>query len=146
MFQNPSLVTRVAVGKLVGLVIGIIGFAFCEFFLPETDWMLRWGILLWYTTLGAIIGVFGVFNWHPVLKLPFPWWIRAPVLGGWMNFVLTFFSYDLMQAVLVEMFNQGHILTSPFWFSLEGAVVGLIIGYFATRFGGEGVETVTEQA
>jgi hypothetical protein len=25
---------------------------------------------------------------------------------------------------------------------LEGAVVGIIIGYFATRFGGEGKETV----
>lgn len=146
MLGKPSLITRVAVGKLVGLIFGIIGFAFCEFFLPETDWMLRWGILLWYTTLGAIIGVFGVFNWHPVLRLPFPWWVRAPILGAWMNFVLTFFSYDLMQAVLVEMFNQGTILTSPFWFSLEGAIVGLIIGYFATRFGGEGTETVTEAA
>lgn len=146
MFQNPSLITRVAIGKLVGLIFGIIGFAFCEFFLTGTDWMLRWGILLWYTTLGAIIGVFGVFNWHPVLRLPFPWWIRAPLLGAWMNFVLTFFSYDLMQTVLIEMFDRGHILTSPFWFALEGAVVGLVIGYFATRFGGEGVETVTKQA
>jgi hypothetical protein len=33
-------------------------------------------------------------------------------------------------------------LTSPFWFVLEGAIVGLIMGYFATRFGGEGEETV----
>ena len=44
MLKNPSLVTRVAIGKLVGLIFGIMGFAFCEFFLPETDWMLRWGI------------------------------------------------------------------------------------------------------
>jgi hypothetical protein len=35
--------------------------------------------LLWYTTLGAIIGV---FTWHPVLKLPLPWWIRAQALGA----------------------------------------------------------------
>lgn len=146
MFKNPSLITRVAVGKLVGLIVGLIGFGFFELFLPEADWMLRWGVLFWYTTLGAIIGVFGVFNWHPVLKLPFPWWIRAPVLGAWMNFVLTFFAYDLMKAVLIDMFSEIDILTSPFWFVVEGAVVGLIIGYFATRFGGEGTETVQQMA
>jgi len=32
------------------------------------------------------------------------------------------------------------MFTSPLWFSLEGA----IIGYLATRFGGEGKETVEE--
>ena len=31
------------------------------------------------------------------------------------------------------------------WFVLEGAIVGIIIGYFATRFGGEGKETVEER-
>jgi len=34
------------------------------------------------------------------------------------------------------------LIDSPFWFTLEGALVGLIIGFFATRFGGEGKETV----
>jgi uncharacterized membrane-anchored protein YhcB (DUF1043 family) len=32
--------------------------------------------------------------------------------------------------------------TSPFWFVAEGAVIGLVIGYVATRFGGEGKEIV----
>ena len=146
MFKNPSLVTRVAVGKIVGLTIGLMGFGFFEFFLPDADWMLRWGVFLWYTTLGAIIGVFGVFNWHPVLRLPLPWWIRAPLLGGWMNFVLTFFAFDLMESVLIEMFSQNHFLTSPFWFVLEGAIVGFVIGFFCTRFGGEGAETVKDHA
>lgn len=146
MFDRPSLFTRIAVGKLVGFVIGLVGFGFFEFFMPEADWMLRWGVLLWYTTLGAIIGVFGVFNWHPVLKLPFPWWFRAPVIGAWMNFVLMLFSYDLMQAVLVDMFSGTNALESPLWFVAEGAVVGFIIGFFATRFGGEGAETVRQHA
>ena len=34
------------------------------------------------------------------------------------------------------------MLTSPFWFALEGALIGLLIGYLATRYGGEGPETV----
>jgi len=142
MFGNPSLVTRIAVGKGVGLVVGLAGLIFLPFFAPEAGWMLRWGFLLWYTTLGAIIGMFGVFTYHPMLKLPMPWWVAAPFLGAWMNFVLTFFAYDTMRAMLLSVFGEGGALASPFWFVAEGAIIGVVIGYFATRFGGEGKEAV----
>ena len=142
MFGNPSLMTRIAVGKGIGFLIGLAGFILLPVFLAEASWLLRWGILLWYTTVGAIVGVFGVFTYHPVLKLPFPWWFRSTLLGAWMNFVLTFFAYDSMQAMMVSLFGEEGMLSSPFWFTAEGAIVGLTIGYFATRFGGEGKETV----
>jgi len=48
------------------------------------------------------------------------------------------FANDSMQAMLLSMFGEGGALSSPFWFAAEGA----IIGYFATRFGGEGKEVV----
>jgi len=145
MFGNPSLVTRIAIGKAVGFAVGLIGFICLPYFWPEASMLLRIGILLWYTTLGAIIGVFGVFTYHPILKLPMPWWIRAPLIGAWMNFVLTFFAYDAMQTLLVSMFGEGRLFSSPFWFVLEGALIGLIMGYLATRFGGEGSHLVDEQ-
>ncbi len=146
MFERPSLLTRIAVGKGVGLIIGLLGFVFLPLFVPDAGWLIRWGVLLWYTTLGAIIGMFGVFNWHPVLNLPMPWWFRAPLLGAWMNFVLTFFAFDTMQAMMTSTFGADGLLQSPFWFTAEGAVVGLIIGYCATRLGGEGKETVAQGA
>ncbi len=142
MFGNPSLVTRIAIGKGIGLVFGLLGFFFVPYFAPELGWLFRWGILLWYATLGAIIGMFGVFSRHPVLDLPMPWWVRAPFIGAWMNFVLTFFAYDAMQLAMEAFFGADGLLQSPFWFTLEGAAVGLIIGYFATKFGGEGPDTV----
>lgn len=80
MFKNPSLITRIAIGKIIGFLFGLIGFIFMPYFFPDTGWLFRWGILLWYTTVGAIIGVFGVFTYHPILKLHFPWWFRAPLL------------------------------------------------------------------
>ncbi|MFL2546001.1 MAG: hypothetical protein ACJ0SL_01340 [Candidatus Rariloculaceae bacterium] len=40
------------------------------------------------------------------------------------------------------MCSTDGALTSPFWFAAEGAIIGGIIGYFATRFGGEGKECV----
>jgi hypothetical protein len=142
MFGNPSLVTRIAIGKGIGAIVGLLGLIFLPYFLPDVGWLPRIGILLWYTTVGAIIGVFGVFTWHPVIRLPMPWWVRAPFVGAWMNFVLAFFAYDLMKAMLTSMFGPEGFLSSPFWFALEGAVFGIIVGYFATRFGGEGRETV----
>ena len=142
MFGNPSLMTRIAIGKGIGFAFGLAGLLLMPYFLPDAGWLIRIGILLWYTTLGAIIGVFGVVTFHPVLKLPMPWWVRAPFLGAWMNFVLTFFVYDTMKAIMVHTFGADGIITSPFWFAAEGAIFGLIVGYFATRFGGEGTETV----
>ena len=142
MFANPSLITRIAIGKGIGFAFGLLGLILFPFFVPDVGWMLRWGILFWYTTVGAIIGIFGVMTWHPVLKLPMPWWFRAPLLGAWMNFVLTLFIYDMLGDVLVELFGDNGLMSSPFWFVAEGAVAGLIIGYFATRFGGEGPATV----
>ena len=142
MFGNPSLVTRVAVGKGIGFVFGLIGFISLPYFFADAGWLLRWGILLWYTTLGAVVGLVGVFDYHPVLKLPLPWWLRAPMIGAWMNFVLTFFVYDRFETMMIAMFGAESLFSSPFWFAAEGALVGLIIGYFATRFGGEGAATV----
>ena len=55
MFGKPSLMTRIAVGKLIGFLFGFAGFLLLPFFLPEAGWLIRWGILLWYTTVGAIM-------------------------------------------------------------------------------------------
>ena len=143
MFESPSLITRIAVGKAAGFLIGIAAMLVWPLFQPDIGWMPRIGILLWYPTLGALIGLFGVFTTHPVLNLPLPWWVRAPMLGAWMNFVLVFFAYDLMASAVSALFGPESAFASPFWFVLEGAIVGLIIGFIATRLGGEGRETVT---
>ena len=138
MTDHPSIIVRIAIGKAIGFVVGLAGFIILPSLVPEVSWQLRWGILLWYTTLGAIIGVFGIFSRHPVLMVPMPWWVRAPIIGGWMNFVLTFFAYDQMETVLVALFGAGSPLTMPLWFVVEGAVIGGI----ATRVAGDGPETV----
>lgn len=142
MFKNPSVIVRFEVGKIVGLLFGLAGFILTPYFLPDASMLFRWGILLWYVTVGGIVGIFGVLTYYPVPKLAFPWWAGAAFVGAWMNLVLTFFIYDAMQSMMVALFGEGGTLTSPFWFTAEGAIVGIIIGYFATRFGGEGKETL----
>ncbi len=142
MFENPSLVTRIAIGKLLGFVLGLIGLIVIPFLWPDSGWMERIAFLLWYTTLGAFVGLVGVLDWHPVLRLPMPWWLSSTLVGAWMNFVLTLFIHDRLAEMMVDLFGEGSLFLSPFWFVAEGALVGLFIGYFATRFGGEGPATV----
>jgi hypothetical protein len=141
MFGKPSLVTRIAIGKIVGFAFGLIGFLMVPYILPDASPMMQWGFLLWYTTMGAIIAIFGVFTRHPVLRMPMPWWFRAPFLGAWMNFVLTLLMYDQLRDFSLSLFGPDSAFTSPFWFVAEGAVIGLVIGYACTRIGGEGPET-----
>jgi hypothetical protein len=142
MFRRNSLFTRIVIGKSIGFAIGLIGLLLMPVFMPEPTWLLRLGILFWYTTVGAIIGVFGVVVWHPVFHIPMPWWFRAPVIGGWMNFVLTFFAYDDIQAMLIYTLGADAVFLSPFWIVVEGMLAGLLIGFVATKIGGEGKEIV----
>lgn len=44
--------------------------------------------------------------------------------------------------MMINYFGENSPLSSPYWIIIEGAIVGLIIGYFATKYGGEGKETV----
>ncbi|MEN8722970.1 MAG: hypothetical protein ABF335_08785 [Alphaproteobacteria bacterium] len=142
MFNNPSLMTRIAVGKSIGFLIGLLGFIAAPYFMPDVDPMLRWGLLFWYTTVGAVIGLFGVFTYHPLLQFPLPWWFRSALMGGWMNFVLVFFAHEKITAMLVAVLGEGSAFTSPFMIVPEGVVIGLLIGFCATKIGGEGKATV----
>jgi hypothetical protein len=47
-----------------------------------------------------------------------------------------------MATMLIAMFGEDGIIQSPFWFTADGALVGLVIGYLATRSGDEGCDTV----
>jgi hypothetical protein len=98
--------------------------------------MFRLGFLVWYTTFGALIGIFGMVDFHPWLKFPMPFWFRGLVFGAWFNFVATLLAYDKIAAFLAALDWGG--FHDPFWFIAEGAIVGLLIDWIATRAGGEG--------
>lgn len=77
--------------------------------------------------------------------MPMPWWFRDTLMGAWLNFVIVFFAHDPMKELLIAFMGTDSGFTSPFWFALEGAIIGLLIGYFAKCYGGEGKETANEQ-
>lgn len=142
LLRKPSLLTRLVVGKLTGLVIGLIAFIALPWLDPDASLALRFGFFFWYVTVGALIGLVGVFDRHPLFPTwRLNWWLVGPAIGAWMNFMLTLFARDDIQPMVAVILGES---ASPYlWFTLDGAMTGAIIAYFATRFGGQGPETVT---
>jgi hypothetical protein len=142
LFGNPSLFTRIVIGKGVGFALGIIGFFMLPILWPGVPMELRIGFLFWYATVGAMIAVFGVVTWHPVLHIPMPWWFRAPLIGAWMNLLIVLIAHGELSTMMMSAFGAGSLWNSVYWLVLEGALVGLLIGGLCTKFGGEGKATV----
>ncbi len=139
---KPSLTLRIVWGKIIGLMMGGIGFTTIPYFLPDADILLRLGVLFWYSTLGAVIGIAGVYTWHPILKFKIGWWWRGMLFGSWFNFVLMLFIYDKIEKMLDVIISTDSALHSPWLIVVEGALFGLIIDWLLTKIAGEGRATV----
>ena len=137
MSSAPSLVKRVGIAKLIGLGIGLAGFFMIPRVTPELDLWFRLGFLFWYANFGAMIGMLGTVNFHPLLKFSMPFWFRGILFGAWFNLVATLLVHEQI-ATFLKALDMG--FASPFWFVAEGALVGLVIDAVATRVGGEGKE------
>jgi len=133
--STSSLTNRIIIGKAIGFILGAIGFFLIPVIFPDTPPMFRWAVWAWYITFGAFIGVMGIYTRHPVLNIPMPWWFRSGILGTWLNFVLYLFISEPLTLAMETSFMAGW---SPLWIVAEGAVIGLLIGYVATKFAGEG--------
>jgi len=139
--MNAYILKRVGTAKAIGLVIGLAGFLMIPSVWPSETMWLRIGILMWYTTFGAVIGVLGLFDDHPLLKFRMRFWFRGPVFGAWLNLVLAFLMHDKLAVLIPQVGGILAGLKSPFWIVLEGAVLGLLIDGITTRVAGEGWPT-----
>lgn len=144
MFIKPSLTTRITVGKSIGFFIGLTAFIFIPYFLPEHSATLKWGVFLWYIVFGAVIGVFGVYTKIPVVNIVIPWWIRGAYIGAWLNFTISLVAYDALEQLMISVFGENGLISSPFWIVLEGIIFGSVIDFLATKFGGEGADLLDE--
>mgnify|MGYP006939811604 CR=1 FL=1 len=134
---KSKLANRLAIAKTIGFVFWLLGFFLMPVVFNETDLMLRFAFLAWYTTFWVIIWLFWIMKKHPVINMPTPFWFRWIFMWAWLNFVLALFMYDRL-VLLIQGTTWEWM--SPFWIILEWLVIWLIIDYFATKFGWEGKE------
>ena len=139
MDKNTYLIKRIGTAKVMGLIVGLAAFLLVPRVWPEQSMWLRVGLLLWYTTFGAFIGVLGMFDEHPLFKFRLPFWFRGIVFGSWLNLVLAFLMHDKLAVLIPRIGGIFSGMESPFWIVLEGAIVGLLIDAVATKFAGEGL-------
>lgn len=130
MPDSSAPLTRITLGAMLGGLMGLAGFVLLPLTIEKADPMLRWGVLLWYPTLGSVIGA---LLRDPIDRLPR--WASGGLVGGWMNMVLVFFAHREMERVMLTVFGSDGAFTSPFWFVLEGAIVGAAIGLVIDRVG-----------
>ncbi|MEM6676504.1 MAG: hypothetical protein AAF675_01400 [Pseudomonadota bacterium] len=138
MQDGPTFLTRLAVAKMAGLMIGLVGFVLIPVIAPGASDVARWGVLFWYPTMGAVIAMLEVLENEGALPWRVPWWVRGALVGAWFNLLIAMLGDAFMREFLESLFGADSALATPFLFVPEGAVAGAIIGYLVMRFGGEG--------
>lgn len=141
MLEKPSLILRVGIGKAVGFIVGLFAFLLLPIY-GEVDFMFRLGFLFWLVIMGAMIGLFGVMTDYPLIKMPLPWWWRGSMIGGVMMLAFWLVTYERLNVIAINIFGEMSIFASGAWIIVDGILIGLLIAFVATKFGGEGKETV----
>ena len=127
------LLAGTAAGKLVAFAMGVGVFFALPNLVTDLNVCGRWAILFWYPSLGGIIGISNVVKTEPIFNLRIHWWQRAPILGAWMNLMVVLFAYEGMREFTMTIHFSNGELSSPFWFVLDGVVIGVIVGYVSTK-------------
>ena len=135
-------VRRVVAAKMTGFIIGLIGFVSIPFIFPDASLMLRFGVLLWYTIVGGMIGLVGIMDHHPIFHFKLNPWMRGIAIGGVMNLALALIAFDVLSSLMASTASFADM--SPFWIILEGMIVGVIVDLVATKRAGDGPSIVTE--
>lgn len=139
MFAPKSFIYRVAAAKTLGFLVGLAVFVSMPLLVEEASMSLRIGLMFWYTTVGAFVGLMGIWSKHPILEgFGLPWWLRGALIGGWMNFVLYLIAAQQISAIVIAMFGEYSAWLSPYLMVLEGILVGVFIDYVVTHQFGEG--------
>jgi len=135
--KMPAILKRTMWAKSLGWVVSLIWFlAFIWGGYYADNVMIAWGILLWYPTVGAMIGLAGVMDEHPLLWKMGIW--RGIMLGAMMNFILVLFAAEALMDIAIQ---AGYEVTTSFmiWGSLlEGAIIWGAIDWYVTAKFGEG--------
>ena len=143
MLNNPSLVNGMKLAAFLGLLVGIFNFFVVAALVDNVSIWMRWGFIFWYITFGIIIALTGMFVRHPIFKFPLNWYVRSAIVGGWLNFTVTFFNYEHFSVYIANSPISGITsLSSPFMFVVDGIFWGLLIGWIVTKITGQGIDAV----
>lgn len=132
-----KIVKRVEAAVFTGFVFSFLGFLYMGAMVSFTA-TVTWGVLIWYTFIGLIIGLIGTIKKHPVFGFHMLF-IRGALIAGILNLSVGLIAEQEFHHMFAFM-----PFSIEFTFLLEGIIVGCIIDGIATKFGGEGKELLKE--
>jgi len=138
MFHIHSVTGRIAIGKSIGLVIGVVLMLFLPMFSIPILSMFGLGTLLMFGLMGVMTGFMGLFERHPVLQFNMKWWFRGGIIGFAFMLMYILFTYEIYEGIMQSSLISWTGLTSPFWALIDGTVIGMFMGFVETKFAGEG--------
>lgn len=139
MFSKHSITGRIVVGKMVGLIVGVLALITFPLIPVENSVEFKIGFLLLTVTMGAMIGFVGIYKHHPLFpSIAMPWWLRGPSVGMFFFLMLVLLAKDEILPFMSLDVVAWTGLTSPYWALIDGAVLGGLMGYIATKICGEG--------
>jgi len=129
--KELKIVKRVAVATSLGFILGILCFVYVGI-IDGFGGSITWGVLLWYTFIGFIIGLIGTIDKHPIFGFHVIY-LRGILIAGILDLSLGLMAQN-------EFTHLFSFLPFPIEYAclLEGIVVGVIIDGIATKIGGEG--------
>lgn len=127
-----SYMWKVGLAKWLGLAYGLAWFFLLPVVMPESDPLLRWGILAWAITMGGMIGmtVMARPRFGPGFSR-IPNWILSAMLGAWMGVIMVLFAADTIAAMMAYFLPA--MLQSPWLLCAETALLGIVIGWASSH-------------
>lgn len=138
MFKIQSITGRIFIGKLIGLILGVLVLLFLPSFNIEMTSMFGLGTLLMFVLMGSMTGFAGIFDRHPALNFKMPWYIRGPLVGIMFMLMYILFTYETIELILKSNLVSWMGFESPFWTLLDGIFIGGLMGLIETKIAGEG--------
>tara|TARA_R110002051_G_scaffold57104_2_gene105785 strand:- start:11141 stop:11575 length:435 start_codon:yes stop_codon:yes gene_type:complete len=133
MFNFTPLMTRTAIAKSLGFIVGLIGFWGTRTMLPTADPLLAWGVLALFLTIGGVVGISGTVHRIPMFNVVYPPWLRGGLMGAWFTFLSVIFGYDMLAATFQNIAYLPDVFKNPWWMIADGIVVGALIDIIVSR-------------
>ena len=130
MHLTPFL-KRVALAKLLGFTLGALGYVIFSS-TATLSGMFLLGMVGWFVTLGALVGILGFYQSMPFLGIPIPVWLRGAWCGAWMGLLLVLVAYGVLAELTAEIAWLPGLFASPWWLVVEMAFWGAVIDVIVT--------------
>lgn len=139
--NKKSVTRRVLIGVLIGLIVSVIYILVFKFQGGyDVFSRLSFGTILIFVIMGALTGFAGMYTKHPVFGFKLTWYIRGAFIGTLVALAFIFLSYEEFKSVIESPLISWTGIESPFWALIDGAFVGMFMGYMETKMVGEGKE------